>query len=197
MTQFLPLHVNSKHQYAPVFEVISKNQRLVPISQFPHSLSESTPNLRIPEDAMFMRGRSWEDIKQDNPGGEVYYSSDNDVTPELRAHLGLQDPKLTKLPGNHIFDSTESVIGIHTPYLYLGNPYTMFALHQEDYCALSFNYTTREPRKCGASPVLWTLKKWSGSWRGLGTKPPVRSCARNMCAMRACLCPRARLSSRV
>lgn len=151
MTQYLPLHVNSKHRYAPVFEVVSKHKREVPISAFLHSLSASSHNLRIPEDAMLMRGRSWEDILKDNPGGEVYYSSDNDITPELRSYLGLRDPKLTKLPGNHIFDSSEFVIGIHTPYLYLGNPYTMFALHQEDYCALSFNYHHK------GAPKMWRV----------------------------------------
>lgn len=151
MSQHLPLHLNSKHQYAPIYEVISKRKTLVPISSFPHDLDENSQNLRIPEETMLKRGREWADIVKQNPGGEVFYSSDNDVTEELRAYLGLVDPKLDKLPGNHIFDSTETVIGIHTPYLYLGNAYTLFALHQEDYCALSLNFHHK------GAPKMWRV----------------------------------------
>jgi len=50
-----------------------------------------------------------------------------------------------------MFDSTEIVIGIHTPYLYLGNPYTLFALHQEDYCALSLNFHHK------GAPKMWRV----------------------------------------
>lgn len=151
MTQFLPLHRGSKHLHGPIFEVISKNKKQVSISTFKHQLTAASPNHRIPEETMLLRGRIWKEVMQDNPGGEVYYSSDNDATPELRSFLGLADPKLAALDGNLMFDSTEMVIGIHTPYLYLGNPYTLFALHQEDYCALSLNY-----HHTGA-PKMWRV----------------------------------------
>ncbi|KAF8243018.1 JmjC-domain-containing protein [Wilcoxina mikolae CBS 423.85] len=151
MSQFLPLHTNSTHRYAPIYEVVSKNKKLVPIKEFPHNITADSSNHRIPEETMLRRGRSWHDIVSENPGGEVYYSSDNDATDALRSYLGLVDPRLQQLKENHMFDSTEIVIGIHTPYLYLGNPYTLFALHQEDYCALSLNFHHK------GAPKMWRV----------------------------------------
>lgn len=151
MSQFLPLHTNSKHPHAPIYEVISKNKTMVPVTAFPHGMTADSHNHRIPEEAMLRRGRSWYDMVCDNPGGEVHYSSDNDSTAALRAYLGLADLRLERLAGNRMFDSSQTVVGIHTPYLYLGNPYTLFALHQEDYCALSLNYHHH------GAPKMWRV----------------------------------------
>jgi hypothetical protein len=151
MEQYLPLHLNSVHRHAPIFEVISRRKKEIPISKYEHKLTDESPNHRIPEEVMLNRGRTWHDIINENPGGEVYYSSDNEVDDKLRSYLGLGDPNLDKLSGNLLFDSHQHVIGIHTPYLYLGNPYTLFALHQEDYCALSLNFHHK------GAPKMWRV----------------------------------------
>ncbi|KAI5812415.1 JmjC domain, hydroxylase-domain-containing protein [Pyronema omphalodes] len=151
MAQHLPIHENSIHRGAPIYEVISKLQEPVPLSTFPHELTSESTTHRIPEDQVESRGRSWRDIAHNNPGGAVYYSSDNDASPILRSVLGLGNPKFKELPGNEMDLALPRVQGIHTPYLYLGNPYTMFALHQEDYCALSLNY-----HHAGA-PKVWRI----------------------------------------
>jgi hypothetical protein len=151
MTQHLPIHENSTHREAPIYEVISKRQGPVHLSTFPHELTSESITHRIPEDQVESRGRSWRDIAHNNPGGAVYYSSDNDASPMLRSVLGLGNPKFKELPGNEMDLALPRVEGIHTPYLYLGNPYTMFALHQEVYCALSLNY-----HHAGA-PKVWRI----------------------------------------
>lgn len=68
------------------------------------------------------------------------YSSDNDADPYTRAYIGVGNPHLTSLPGNVMFDSKCKIVGIHTPFFYFGAAHTLFALHAEDYNAMSLNY---------------------------------------------------------
>ncbi|KAI5788498.1 JmjC domain, hydroxylase-domain-containing protein [Geopyxis carbonaria] len=140
MNQYLPLHPHSSSSLAPIYKIFSTGRHLIPISEFSHPLEQQSHRSHIPEKNLLFRGRTWTQILNGNPGGEVQYSSDNDAETDLRSYLGLSDPELCKLPGNVLFQAKNRVTGIHTPYLYLGNAYTLFALHMEDYSALSINY---------------------------------------------------------
>lgn len=155
MEQRLPLHPRSQSNLAPIYEVSSTEKQLESGTKWRKAvLSQLERERRITmgdrkvkvyshldEDHMVARGRKWSEIiSGEVRDGITRYSSDNDATPELRAFLGLGDPHLTELPGNVIHDSKSKVTGIHTPYLYIGRSYTLFALHAEDYNALSLNY---------------------------------------------------------
>jgi len=142
MTQRLPLHPSSKSNLTPIYHVTSSTKRTIPASQWREIIQASTrPTAALSETKMCFRGRQWKNILTGIPrDGPTQYSSDNDITDDLRRYLSLSDPKLTLLPGNVLHDNITAVTGIQTPYLYIGQAYTMFALHTEDYNALSLNY---------------------------------------------------------
>ncbi|RPA99642.1 JmjC-domain-containing protein [Choiromyces venosus 120613-1] len=141
MTQRLPLHPSSKSNLTPIYHVSSSNRRTEPASRWRDIIQPPTKPRALSEMKMCFRGRQWHDILTGTPrDGTTQYSSDNDITPDLRCYLSLSDPKLTSLSGNVLRDKITVVTGIHTPYLYIGQAYTMFALHAEDYNALSLNY---------------------------------------------------------
>ncbi|CUS10999.1 unnamed protein product [Tuber aestivum] len=142
MTQRLPLHPSSKSNLAPIYHVTSSTKHTISASRWRDIIRIPTrPAAALSEIKMCFRGRQWNNILTGIPrDGPTHYSSDNDITDDLRSYLSLSDPKLTSLPGNVLHDNITAVTGIHTPYLYIGQAYTMFALHTEDYNALSLNY---------------------------------------------------------
>ncbi|KAI5807571.1 hypothetical protein DFH27DRAFT_523201 [Peziza echinospora] len=78
------------------------------------------------------------EAKRQHPG--IVYSTDNEATDELRTMFSLSDLNLVGFSGNSLFKSRNQVAGIHTPYFYFANPGSTFAMHMEDYSALSINY---------------------------------------------------------
>lgn len=153
MTQRLPLHPASKSSLTPIYHVLSTPKKCSPARKWKKLVTAPfRPHLPLTEEKMCARGRRWNSIVSGSPqDGTTEYSSDNDVTPQVRAYFGLSDPKLTALPGNVLHQSREPITGIHTPYLYIGQSYTMFALHSEDYNALSLNY------QHSGSPKAWRV----------------------------------------
>lgn len=152
--QRLPLHPLSVSNLAPIYCVSSTNKRqiqgaklLTSINTYTarqHAIAASDPDAEIfaplTEAAMLARGRSWDRIDAGDTGGVSIYSSDNDADPYTRAFIGVGNPRLTSLPGNVMFDSKHKIVGIHTPFFYFGAAHTVFALHAEDYNAMSLNY---------------------------------------------------------
>ncbi|KAH8151822.1 uncharacterized protein LAJ45_03813 [Morchella importuna] len=154
MDQRLPLHPESSSSIAPIYHVTSTPKTLVSGTDWlkdinlqlerERRIAARDPSIQVygslQEETMVARGRDWREILTGDKGGVSKYSSDNDATEALRSYLGLKDPRLTELPGNIVHDSKHKVTGIHTPYLYIGQAYTLFALHAEDYNAFSLNY---------------------------------------------------------
>lgn len=152
--QRLPLHPLSVSNLAPIYCVSSTNKRqiqgaklLTSINTYTaqqRAIAASDPDVEIfaplTEAAMLARGRSWDRIDAGDTGGVSIYSSDNDADPYTRAFIGVGNPRLTSLPGNVMFDSKHKIVGIHTPFFYFGAAHTVFALHAEDYNAMSLNY---------------------------------------------------------
>lgn len=152
--QCLPLHPLSVSNLAPIYCVSSTNKRQVRSTKLLASIHTYTAQQRaiaagdphteifapLTEATMLARGRSWDRIGAGDTGGISIYSSDNDADPCTRAFIGVGNPRLTSLPGNVMFDSKHKIVGIHTPFFYFGAAHTIFALHAEDYNAMSLNY---------------------------------------------------------
>ncbi|KAF8464440.1 JmjC domain, hydroxylase-domain-containing protein [Kalaharituber pfeilii] len=77
---------------------------------------------------------------EENEFHKITYSTDNEATPELRSMFSLSDLAMPSLSGNSLFKSENHVAGIHTPYFYFASPASVFAMHMEDYAALSINF---------------------------------------------------------
>ncbi|KAL7267483.1 hypothetical protein RUND412_009928 [Rhizina undulata] len=177
MKQRLPLHSRSKNSSAPIYHVLSSRKSSHPVSTLeplcaaleeptPESsalfieaekndLSKSTQSIPLSghrhlfETAMLYRTRSsWAAIRDGDKGPVTEYSTDNESSPDLRRVLGINDPCLTEIKGNVILNTKDMVPGIHTPYLYIGTAYSMFALHAEDFYAYSLNYHHKGADKC-------------------------------------------------
>lgn len=152
--QCLPLHPLSVSNLTPIYCVSSTNKRLIRSTKFvasvraytarQHAIAAGDPHTEnfapLTEAAMLARGRTWDHIGAGDTGGVSVYSSDNDADPYTRAYIGVGNPHLTSLPGNVMFDSKHKIVGIHTPFFYFGAAHTIFALHAEDYNAMSLNY---------------------------------------------------------
>lgn len=152
--QCLPLHPLSVSNLAPIYCVSSTNKRQIRSTKLLASIHTYTAQQRaiaagdphteifapLTEATMLARGRSWDRISAGDTGGISIYSSDNDADPCTRAFIGVGNPRLTSLPGNVMFDSKHKIVGIHTPFFYFGAAHTIFALHAEDYNAMSLNY---------------------------------------------------------
>ena len=79
-------------------------------------------------------------LEEENELEKITYSTDNEAMPELRSLFSLSDLDLPGLSGNSLFKAEQKVAGIHTPYFYFASPASVFAMHMEDYAALSINY---------------------------------------------------------
>jgi hypothetical protein len=149
LIQTLPLHPSSNKETAPVFKLTSIQELLDSVSRYARDIGK--PHKPITEEEMLCRGRTWKQIMARQAGKKTRYSSDNDISDDLRIHFNIGDPQLDQLKGNIILKSDEPIAGIHTPYLYIGNAMTMFAAHQEDYSALSLNIHHR------GAPKVWRV----------------------------------------
>lgn len=92
------------------------------------------------DDEKILIARGLASLEEENDLDRITYSTDNEATKELRSLFSLSDLGLSGLSGNSLFKSEQQVAGIHTPYFYFASPASVFAMHMEDYAALSINF---------------------------------------------------------
>ena len=135
--------------YNPVYDVQTLRSDSLPASEFlsrrswREEIAATAPAdlLRTEvttEQILIERGLA--SYNEENELDKIRYSTDNEATPDLRSIFSLSNLEMPRLSGNSLFKSDRQVAGIHTPYFYFASPGSVFAMHMEDYAALSINF---------------------------------------------------------
>ncbi|KAK6495726.1 hypothetical protein TWF481_002773 [Arthrobotrys musiformis] len=89
--------------------------------------------------------------ERQKPRWGVRYYGDLDATEELVQMLQISHPEMTQIQGCALRQIELGISGLDSPYLYLSEPGSMFALHCEDLGTISLNY------HCRGNPKVWDL----------------------------------------
>ena len=147
--QYLSLHPRCT-TYNPIYDVTTNRTYAIPAADFLSRRAwRDSIAVKSPEDLLNFEADCEKKLierglasieEEENELNKITYSTDNEATPELRNMFRLSDLGLPRLSGNSLYKSEQQVPGIHTPYFYFASPASVFAMHMEDYAALSINF---------------------------------------------------------